>query len=428
MAAGGAGGRLGARQGKKRIVLTASSDHLIDTPYAWRRLVVALLICTIGGVGMWSVVVALPAVQAEFGVDRGIASLPYTLLMAGYATGGVLMGKLSDRFGVATTIGGGAAFLTAGYVLSALSTNIWQFMAAHGVLIAFLGSSATFGPLMADMSFWFLKRRGLAVAICASGNYLAGTIWPPVVQHFIATVGWRATHIGIGAVCAVTLLPLTLLLRRRAPGHGPAAVVQAGAGPALVLGLPPGVVQGLMAGAGVACCVAMATPQVHIVAYCGDLGYGAARGAEMLSLMLGFGINSRLASGFVADRIGGLPTLLIGSGLQGLALVLFSMFDGLTSLYIISAMFGLFQGGLIPSYTIVVREIFPPREASVRVGTVLMATMLGMSLGGWLAGAIFDMTGTYIPAFLHGSAWNLLNFGICFSLWRRQRTIRAAVA
>ncbi len=405
------------------------TDHeLIDSRYAWTRLGIALLISTIGGVGMWSVVVALPAVQAEFGVDRGTASLPYSMLLAGYALGGVLMGKIADRFGVATAIGGGSAFLAAGYVAAGLSGSIWQFMLAHGVLIAFLGSSATFGPLMADMSFWFARRRGLAVAICASGNYLAGTIWPPIVQSFIERVGWRATHFGIGALCAVTILPLSLFLRRRPPGHGPAPVRAPGAAPALVLGMSPAAVQVLLVIAGVACCVAMATPQVHIVAYCGDLGYGAARGAEMLSLMLGFGIVSRLACGFIADRIGGLKTLLISSGLQGLALVLFSMFDGLTALYIISAMFGLFQGGLIPSYTIVVREIFPAREAAVRVGTVLMATLGGMALGGWMAGEIFAMTGSYIPAFLHGSAWNVLNFAICLLLYQRQRTMRMALA
>jgi MFS family permease len=405
-----------------------TNAHLIDTRTAWNRLAVALLISTIGGVGMWSVVVALPTVQAEFGVDRGVASLPYTVLLGGYAVGGVVMGKIADRFGVAKAIGGGAAFLSLGYVAAGLSSSIWQFMLAHGVLIAFLGSSATFGPLMADMSFWFLKRRGLAVAICASGNYLAGTIWPPIVQHFIERVGWRTTHLGIGALCAVTILPLSFFLRARPPGHGPAPIALPGAAPARVLGMSPTAVQLLLVVAGVACCVAMATPQVHIVAYCGDLGYGAARGAEMLSLMLGFGIISRLACGFIADRIGGLPTLLISSGLQGLALVLFSLFDGLTSLYIISAMFGLFQGGLIPSYTIVVREIFPPREAAVRVGTVLMATLGGMSLGGWLAGVIFDLTGTYIPAFIHGSLWNILNFAICLILYRRQRTLKAAFA
>jgi MFS family permease len=410
-------------------VTAARTDaDLIDSRLAWQRLIVALLINTVGGVGMWSVVVALPAVQADFGIDRGIASLPYTLTMLGYATGGVLMGRLADRFGVARTILGGAVFLAAGYVVAGLAPNIWVFMLAHGLLIAFLGSSSTFGPLMADVSFWFVRRRGIAVAICASGNYIAGALWPPVVQHFIANAGWRATHVGIGVFCAVTILPLALMLRRPAPGHGAARAPRPAGGAARVLGLRPGTVQALLAVAGVACCVAMSMPQVHIVAYCGDLGYGAARGAEMLSLMLGFGIVSRLASGFVADRIGGIATLLLSSALQGTALVLYALFDSLPSLYVISALFGLFQGGLIPSYAIVIREIFPAREVASRLGMVLTGTMAGMSLGGWLAGFIFDQTGTYGPAFMVGTVWNLLNLSLCYALYRRRGTLRAAFA
>jgi MFS family permease len=403
-------------------VNAAAETSLVDSRYAWMRLGVALLICTIGGIGMWSVVVALPAVQAEFGIDRGAASLPYTLTMIGYASGGVLMGRLADRFGVAVTIGWGTLMLAAGYVAAGLATSLWQFVAAQGLLIAFLGSSSTFGPLMADISFWFARRRGIAVAVCASGNYLAGTIWPPVVQHFIATVGWRQTHFAIGGLCLVTMLPLSLLLRRRPPGHGSAAAGVRGGLPAMVLGLAPATVQTLLAIAGVACCVAMAMPQVHIVAYCGDLGYGPARGAEMLSLMLGFGILSRLGSGFVADRIGGMRTLLLGAALQAFALLLYMAFDSLFSLYVVSALFGLFQGGIVPSYAIVVRELFPPREAATRVGVVLMATMLGMALGGWLSGAIFDLSGTYGPAFANGFAWNLVTIGVAVLLLVRQRS------
>ncbi len=393
---------------------------LVDSPYAWFRLGIALLLCTIGGIGMWSVVVALPAVQAEFAVDRGAASLPYTLTLIGYATGGVLMGRFVDRFGVAGTLFFGTISLALGYIAAGYATTLWQFIAAHGLLIAFLGSSSTFGPLMADTSFWFDRRRGIAIAICASGNYIAGTIWPPLVEHYIATIGWRQTHIWIGVICAVTMLPLSLFLRRRAP-LPPAAVARAvGAPAATVLGRSPILVQGLLSAAGVACCVAMAVPQVHIIAYCGDLGYGTARGAEMLSLMLGFGVVSRLASGFIADRIGGMRTLLFGSVLQAFALMLYTMFDGLTSLYIISALFGLFQGGIIPSYALVVREIFPPQEAATRVGVVLMSTMLGMALGGWLSGAIFDLTGTYGPAFANALAWNLFNILIAVWLLRRR--------
>ena len=196
-----------------------------------------------------------------------------------------------------------------------------------------------------------------------------------------------------------------------------------------LLGLPAGAVQGLLCVAGVACCVAMSMPQVHIVAYCGDLGFGAARGAEMLALMLGMGVVSRLVSGWISDRIGGLRTLLLGSLLQGVALLLFLPFNGLVSLYVVSAMFGLFQGGIVPAYALIVREYFSPKEAGARVGTVLMATLFGMALGGWMSGAVFDLTGSYHAAFINGIGWNLLNVGIVsFLLYRARQVARAAHA
>jgi MFS family permease len=393
---------------------------LTDSPYAWWRLAVSVMLSTVGGVGMWSVVVVLPSMQADFGVDRAAASLPYTLTMFGFAGGGVLLGQLADRFGVTLPVILSTIALGAGYIAVGYSTSLWQVAIAHGLLIG-VGTSATFAPLMADISHWFVRRRGIAVAIAASGNYVAGTIWPPVVQHFSASEGWRTTYIGIGVFCVVTMLPMALLLRRRmATGHSAAAGVAAAAKQA-ALPFSPMTLQVLLCVAGVACCVAMSMPQVHIVAYCGDLGYGVARGADMLSLMLGFGIISRVASGFVADRIGGVGTLLIGSVAQGVALLLYLMFDGLMSLYIISAMFGLFQGGIVPSYAIIVREYFPPHQASTRVGLVIMMTILGMALGGWLSGAIFDLTGSYQLAFLNGLGWNLINVSIMAWLLIRSR-------
>ncbi|GJD48539.1 putative MFS-type transporter YhjX [Methylobacterium crusticola] len=388
-----------------------------DSAAAWRRLVVSVLLTTIGGVGMWSVVVVLPAVQAEFGAARGAAALPYTLTMVGFAFGGVLMGRLADRFGIVAPLVLGGLCLVLGYGATALAGSLWQFALAHGLLIGMLGSAAAFGPLMADISLWFERRRGIAVSLCASGNYLAGTLWPPLVQRAIEAYGWRATQAGIGLFCVATMLPLALLMRRRPPQAAGAAAAGRPGGAAL--GLSPGLLQGLLVLAGLACCVAMAMPQVHIVAYCGDLGYGVARGAEMLSLMLGFGIVSRVASGFLADRIGGLATLLAGSVLQGVALLLYLIFDGLTSLYVISALFGLFQGGIVPAYAIIVRELFPAHEAGARVGIVIMATLFGMALGGWLSGVIFDLAGSYSAAFANGLLWNLLNVSI--TLWLVQR-------
>ena len=408
------------------ITPTAADEAHVDSSAAWMRLVIAVMLSAIGGVGMWSVVVALPAVQAEFGVARAGASFPYTLAMIGFAFGGILMGRMADRFGIVVPVVAGSLALGLGYMAAAYSTSLLQFALAHGILIGLLGSSATFGPLIAEISHWFKRRRGIAVAICASGNYLAGTLWPPVVQHFIDDFGWRATHFGIGAFCIATMVPLALALRRRAPAlAAPAAGTVTPNLSREGLGLSPRTLQSLLLVAGIGCCVAMAMPQVHIVAYCGDLGYGAARGAEMLSLMLGFGIISRIASGFIADRIGGLATLLLGSSLQGLALLLYLMFDSLASLYVISALFGLFQGGIVPSYAIIVREYFSPREAGMRVGVVLMATLFGMALGGWMSGAIFDWTGSYHFAFLNGLAFNLLNVAIIAMLLIRRNSTGA---
>ncbi len=399
----------------------------IDSAAAWLRLGVAVLLSTIGGVGMWSYMVALPAIQADFGTSRAAATLPFTLAMIGFAVGGVLMGRLADRFGIVAPLTIGTLAVGCGYVAAGLSANVMQVALAHGVLIGF-GCSASFGPLIADMSHWFMRRRGIAVAIAAAGNYLAGTIWPPLVQHLIASAGWRATHIGIGLFLLVSMLPLVYLLSPRIAHHHHAAAGTDAARRQAEAPFSALTLQVLLCIAGVACCVAMSMPQVHIVAYCGDLGYGVARGAEMLSLMLGFGIISRIASGFIADKIGGVRTLLVGSLLQGIALMLYLAFDGLISLYIISALFGLFQGGIVPMYAVIVREYFSPREAGTRVGLVLMATLIGMALGGWMSGAIFDLTGSYQAAFFNGAAWNLLNVAIMSWLLLRttRRTIIAA--
>src|SRR5690606_20440362 len=362
-----------------------------DSAYAWWRLAAALALSTIGGIGMWSAIVALPAIQAEFGVDRGAASLPYTATMVGFALGGVLMGRLADRFGIVVPATAGALMLGTGYVVAASATSLWQFTLAQALLIGLLGSSASFGPVIADISLWFVRRRGIAVAIAASGNYLAGTLWPPLLQAAIDSVGWRQAHVGIGLLCVVTMLPLVLALRRPAPVEDTSIPIGART-IADTLRVSPKTLQVMLVVAGLACCIAMSMPQVHIVAYCADLGYGPARGAEMLSLMLGLGVVSRLASGLIADRIGGVGTLLLGSTLQCLALLFYLPFDGLTSLYVVSALFGLSQGGIVPSYALIVREYFPAREAGARVSLVLMATIVGMAIGGWLSGAIFDLT------------------------------------
>jgi MFS family permease len=398
----------------------SATAELIDSRAAWRRLLVTLALMTVGASGMYVVPVVLPAVQADFGVTRADAALPYTLLMIGFGLGGMVMGRLADRFGVTLPLRLGALGLGLGYAAAALSGSLWLFTLAHGLLIGLCGSSATFSPLLADTSLWFVRRRGIAVAVCASGNYLGGALWPPIIQHFIEAVGWRQTYWGLALFCSLAMLALAQLMRQRPPALQLAPVsVRGVAASSRPFGLSLAQAQALLCLAGVSCCVAMSMPQVHIVAYCSDLGFGAARGAEMLSLMLACGIVSRLISGAICDRIGGLRTLLLGSALQTLALILFLPFDGLASLYLISALFGLFQGGIVPSYAIIVREHFPAAEAGARVGTVIMATMLGMALGGWMSGKVFDLTGSYNAAFFNGIAWNLLNFAIVVFLLRR---------
>jgi len=406
---------------------TAADASLIDSRAAAWRLLTTLGLVVLGNSSMYVVSVVLPAVQAEFGIGRADASLPYTLMMICLGLGGLWTGKMADRHGLTPVLLLGAAAVCAGFVGAGMAGSIWMFGLAHG-LMGLIGSAATFAPLMADTALWWSRRRGIAVAICASGNYIAGSFWPPLVQHGIDTIGWRNTYTGMGLICGIGMALLALRMRQRpplvqaTPAAGP-AIPDTGPDRSRPFGMSPAHAQTLLFVAGLACCVAMSMPQVHIVAYCTDLGFGAARGAEMLSLMLASGIVSRLASGLICDRIGGIRTLLLGSALQGIALLMFLPFDGLVPLYLVSAMFGLFQGGIVPSYAIIIREHFNPQEAGARVGSVIMATLLGMALGGWLSGLVFDLTGSYKAAFINGIAWNLLNLSIATWLFVRLRKL-----
>ncbi len=382
----------------------------IDSSYSWFRLVITVILGTIACVGNWSVVVVLPTLQTEFDTLRGGASLPYTFTMLGFAGGGLVMGRLADRLGLVVPVFAGAALLCSGYVLAAFTTSIWQFALISAVIG--LGSAAGFAPLISDLSHWFRKRRALAVAFAASGSYLSGAVWPLVVEHFQSLYGWRATYEGIGLFTLVAMVPLGLALRRK-----PAATIYAESEAATVaargeLGLSAGALQTILVIAGFSCCMAMSMPQVHIVAYCGDLGYGVAVGTQIISLMLGLGVVSRLISGVAADRIGAGKMLLIGSAMQASALLLYLFFNSLSSLWVISGMFGLFQGGIVPMYAVIIRQFLPPREAGARISLVLTATILGMACGGLVSGFIYDATHSYRLAFLHGLLWNLVNLAL----------------
>ena len=403
---------------------SAAPDTAIDSPQAAWRLLTTLLLMLLGNSGMYVVSVVLPEVQTEFGVSRADASIPYTLSMLGFGIGGMWMGRWADRFGIARVAALGAVGVASGFVLAGVSGGIVGFALAQG-LLGLLGIASTFAPLLADTAQWWNKRRGIAVAVCASGNYLAGTLWPPIAQWGVTQVGWRTTYVCIGLFCGIGMGLLSLRMRTKPPAAAAATVNRHGVvASERPFGLSVMQAQWLLSVAGVGCCVAMAMPQVHIVAYCSDLGFGAARGAEMLSLMLACGIVSRLVSGAICDRIGGIRTLLLGSALQGIALMMFLPFDGLVPRYLVSAMFGLFQGGIVPSYAVIVREHFPAKEAGARTGTIIMATLVGMALGGWLSGKIFDVTGSYHAAFINGIAWNALNFGIVLWLYKRIKTCK----
>jgi MFS family permease len=360
-------------------------------------------------------------VQAEFNVPRANAALPYTLTTIGFMVGGIIVGRVADRFGILPPLAAGTVLMSLGYVLTAFAPSLAVFAIVSGVMIG-LGGAASFAPLVADVSLWFDRHRGLAISLSTAGSSLAGVVWPPIIQHSIAEVGWRQTHIGIGIFCLATMLPLSLVLLRRPVLQKAMPEAASGGSTCQAVGLAPGVTQAVLSFAGMCCCVAMSMPQVHLVAYCGDLGYGPARGAEMLAVMLGFGVASRLIFGWVLNLIGGLPTLLLGSAMQAIALALYLPFDGLVSLYVISAVFGLAQGGIVPSYAVIVRELFPPQEAGFRVSLAISVTLAGMALGGWMAGAIYDRTGSYAWALVNGIGWNIANMMIAaWLLQRRQR-------
>ena len=390
-----------------------------DTPYAWFRLLITLIIAIFANTGMWAVITIMPALEAEFVTSRAVTSLPFTMNMIGFAVGNLVIGQIIDRFGVTLSVMAAAICSASAFFLATLAGDIYLLAAIH-LLLGF-GTAAGFGPLITDISHWFLKQRGIAVALIASGNYLAGGIWPLFLSDILAEDGWRAAYLSLSVVTLCIILPLALLLQRRLPESGHEIAARQVTQNIQKTRISPLRLQILLSIAGVACCVAMSMPQVHIVSYCVGLGYGPAVGAEMLSLMLFGGVVSRIASGLIADRIGGIRTLLLGSFAQGIALVMYLPFDGMASLYVVSLIFGLSQGGIVPSYALVVREFLPPKEAGARIGFVIMMTIIGMALGGWMSGWIYELTGSYQAAFINGIAWNALNLGIVLWILSRDR-------
>ena len=394
-------------------------DTRIDSAYAWVRVFASLAIMGVGFAGLYSIVVALKPVAADLGASRGGVSLAYAVLFTGFGFGGIVMGWWSDRIGTMWPVLAGSVAIAAGLLLAAQATSLWHIVLAFGLLVGFLGMSAIMVPLVANITHWFDRRRGIATSIVISGSYLAGTMWPPLLQIGIEEIGWRETWTRVGIGGFLVMVPLSLLLRPRLvlPSTGG----RDGRRRRRALGFTPTSMQCLLCTAGLGCCIAMATPQAHIVAHATDLGHPAARGAEMLSLVFLGGLVSRVVYGWILDRIGGLRTLVLGSLGQMVTIALFIPVEGLIELYVVCALFGLSQGGIVPSYALIVRRYFLAGESGWRLGWIMLFTMLGMAFGGWLAGLLFDLTGTYATAFSAAIVFNVVNLLIASLFLLRSR-------
>ena len=382
----------------------------MDTASSWRRLTICSVIGLFINIGIWSVVVVLPEIEREFNSSRASSALPYTFTLAGFAIGNFVIGSIVDRIGIAKATIYASLLISSNFLLCSLSDSLLIITSSHFFLG--LGTAVGFGPLIADITHWFVKRRGIAVAIIASGNYLSGVVWSPLIGIMLSSFTWRDIYLSIAIVLPTIAIPFAFLLLNKTTKIKSDTENDFYANNSKLVKVSGGRLQFLLGMAGIGCCIAMAMPQVHIVAYCVGLGFGATIGASMLSVMLASGIISRIMFGLCADRIGSLNTLILSSALQMISLIFFIPFDGMISLFVVSAIFGLSQGGIVPSYALVVRHFLPAREAGQRIGIVLMLTIFGMAIGGWMSGFIFDQTGSYKMAFLNGILWNIFNLGI----------------
>jgi MFS family permease len=403
----------------------------VDSRLAWVIAGAALVILSIAYGAPLLAAVALKPIAAEFGTARAAAGAAPSFTFVGAAFGGIAAGWLTGWFGIRRIVLFGAAMLAAGLVLSA-SGGLFQLYVGHGVLMGLFGTSCMFSPIMTYVSRWFDRSRGAAVAMISSGQSLAGAFWPIVFQAGITEFGWRRTMLVFGLFVAVTILALAAIFLRPPPPPRPS---QAGGGQdpkagAPVLGMAPNLAMIILSVAIFCCCVPMAMPAQHIVAFCGDLGFASQIGAAMLSLLLGTAFVARQFWGWVADRIGGLQTLLWSSLAQATALSGFMLTRDEVGLFVVSAAFGLGFSGLLPAYVIAIREYYPVKEANWRVPTIYFAGFLGMAAGGWGAGALFDHFGYYLPAFAVGIGFNIVNLVILMALVFRQRDkgLRTAMA
>jgi MFS family permease len=396
----------------------------IETRRSWLIAITALGILSVSFGAPVITIVALKPIAAEFGNIRSVPAFAVSLAWLGSAVGGITMGRIAEQTGVRWTVMFGAVMIAAGLFLSSVGGR-WSLYIGHGVLMGVLGNAGINAPLYVYIARWFDRRRGTALALIASGQAVAGTIWAPLFGHAIQIFGWRDTMQLYAGFAIVTILPAAFLIFGAAPK--PVSGSATGVGPAQhisVLGLRSRTALGLLCVAGFLCCVPMAMPQGHLVAYCGDLGIPVTQGAAMLSLLLACAFIGRQFWGFVADRFGGLRTVLAGSACQAMAMVGFLLTQNEAGLFAVSAAFGLGFSGIIPAYVVAVRELFPASEASWRIPTVLLFSGSGMAAGGWLAGAIYDYAGFYAAAFATGILFNLANLLIVGPLVFRQSRLR----
>jgi MFS family permease len=397
------------------------SPSSIETRDSWVVASAALFIMMMAFGAAWITAVALKDIAGEVGGARSIPALASSLAWLGSGTGGIIMGRIADRVGTRWTVIGGALMIGLGLAISTLGPP-WPLWIGHGLFIGLIGLGGINAPLYVYVSRWFDRRRGSALALISSGSYLAGALWPPVFERAIAGFGWRQTMLWYAVAEIVVIVPLAAIYFSHPPEviH-PAAASGTGVNPLRVLGLPRNTVFALMCGAGVLCCIPMAMPQGHLVAFCSDLGITRSMGALMLSVLLGTAFLSRQVWGAISDRIGGLATVLIGSAWQAASMACFLFTQNEAGLFTVAAAFGLGFSGIIPAYVLAVRELFPASEAHWRIPTMLLFSGVGMACGGWLAGLLYDRFGYYAPAFATGVGANLLNLLVVAVLVTRQR-------
>lgn len=399
-----------------------SSVGAAEPKQPWLIAGIATLVLTFCFGAPWITTVALTEIASETGGVRSVPSLAVALAWFGSGFGGIAMGWAAERVGVRWTVAFGAMMIGLGLVLSTLGPG-WPMNLGHGFFVGLFGLAGINAPLFVYVSKLFERRRGSALALISSGSYLAGAIWPPIFAHSIAHIGWRQTMLWYAALTIVVVVPLALIFLKAPPAAAPSAATLPSNGMRpTVLGWPPNVTFALLAAAIFLCCVPMAMPQSQVVAFCGDLGISASHGAAMLSVMLAAAFISRQVWGLIADRIGGLLTVLVGSAVQAITMSAFLVTQDEVGLFAVAAAFGLGFSGLIPATILAARELFPVREASWRIPIMLLCSASGMATGGWLAGILYDYFGSYGPAFAVGIGINLVNFSVIAVLtWRQQR-------